>query len=321
MSEPSVFAVMIELRIRPPSVCCVMLTENRPELAAAAVRSFRSQTYENKRLLVVSSGTGPLFEQSADLMEPCFIGADAMTIGELRNLGNQSVCELSFPADILIHWDDDDWSHPNRIAEQVALLQSSGADVVGYNRMLFADCRVFGFDSDKMSVVDEDEDSISIGTGNLINTPEAWIYTGEILGTSLAYWRRTWKHTPFAANHVLNEDGGFVSEVRAKGGKVVAVDSIGDEMVDVQVAPAVERKAKGEPDSAATSVENGGQEQGSSSGFNSQRLHQFKPRMIARIHAGNASNPAYNPQQMAAHPAHWKRTPEFASYCRRMCAA
>ena len=266
-----------------PSVWAVMLTADRPELAAAAVRSFRSQTYENKRLLVVNSGTGPLFEQSADLMEPCFIGADAMTIGELRNLGNQSVCELSFPADILIHWDDDDWSHPNRIAEQVAMLQSSGAEVVGYNRMLFADCRVFDFDSDKMTVVDEDEDSISIGTGNLISMPEAWIYTGEILGTSLAYWRKTWERTPFEANHVLNEDGGFVSQVRAKGGKVVAVDSIVQE------------------------------DQG--------RIGCLTPRMIARIHAGNSSNPAYNPEQMAAHPLHWQRTPEFDSYCRRMCAA
>ena len=38
--------------------------------------------------------------------------------------------------DILIHWDDDDYSHPNRIAEQVALLKSSGADVVGFSEML-----------------------------------------------------------------------------------------------------------------------------------------------------------------------------------------
>ena len=40
-------------------------------------------------------------------------------------------------ADILVHLDDDDYSHPNRIAEQVVLLQSSGADCVGYREMLF----------------------------------------------------------------------------------------------------------------------------------------------------------------------------------------
>ena len=93
---------------------------------------------------------------------------------------------------------------------------------------------------------------------------EAWLYTGEILGTSLCYWRKTWERTPFAANHVLNEDGGFVSEVRGKGGKVVAEDSV--------------------------------------------RMVNAQPRMIARIHQGNANNPAY--RTLETHPNHWQRVPQ-----------
>ena len=100
---------------------------------------------------------------------------------------------------------------------------------------------------------------------------EAWIYNGEILGTSLAYWRKTWERTPFAANHVLNEDGGFVSEVRGKGGKVVAEDSV--------------------------------------------RMVNAQPRMIARIHQGNANNPAY--RTLETHPNHWQRVPQWDSYCRK----
>jgi hypothetical protein len=45
------------------------------------------------------------------------------------------------------------------------------------------------------------------------------------------------------------------------------------------------------------------------------------PRMIARIHAGNARNPAYWPEQMRAYPAHWKRVPEWDDYCRRTLEA
>ena len=269
-----------------PSVCAVMLTADRPELTRQAVECFRRQTYDpiRRTLLIFDSGNDTDWYDSRCDVENEFHaiidtqGMRQRSIGTLRNEAN----EYAGGPEVLIHWDSDDLSNPNRIAEQVALLQSSGADVVGYNRMLFADCRVFGFDSDKMSVVDEDEDSISIGTGNLINTPEAWIYTGEILGTSLAYWRKTWERTPFSANHVLNEDGGFVSEVRGKGGKVVAVNSICDLNPFFPL------------------------------------VINLQPRMIARIHAQNSSNPAYNPQQMAAHPLHWKRTPEFDSYCRRM---
>ncbi len=267
-----------------PSVWAVMLTADRPELARQAVECFRQQTYDpiRRTLLIFDNGNDTDWYDSRCDSENEFHaiidtqGMRQRSIGTLRNEAN----EYAGGPEVLIHWDSDDLSHPNRIAEQVALLQSSGADVVGYNRMLFADCRVFDFDSDKMTVVDEDEDSISIGTGNLISMPEAWIYTGEILGTSLAYWRKTWERTPFEANHVLNEDGGFVSQVRAKGGKVVAVDSIVQE------------------------------DQG--------RIGCLTPRMIARIHAGNSSNPAYNPEQMAAHPLHWRRAPEFDSYCRRV---
>jgi hypothetical protein len=186
-----------------------------------------------------------------------------LTVGQLRNMA--ATFPMAVDAGIILHLDDDDWFHPNRIAEQVALLQSSGADVVGYNRMLFWR---------EPNLSGEDLEIFSPG--------EAWIYTGEILGTSLAYWRKTWERTPFAANHVLNEDGGFVSEVRGKGGKVVAVDSI----CDLNPFPSL--------------------------------VINLQPRMIARIHAQNSSNPAYNPQQMAAHPRHWQRTPEFDSYCRRM---
>jgi glycosyltransferase involved in cell wall biosynthesis len=257
-----------------PSVCAVMLTADRPELARQAVECFRRQTYDpiRRTLLIFDSGNDTDWYDSRCDVENEFHaiidtqGMRQRSIGTLRNEANEFV-----GGQVLIHWDSDDLSHENRIAEQVALLQSSGADVVGYNRMLFADCRVFGFDSDKMSVVDEDEDSISIGTGNLINTPEAWIYTGEILGTSLAYWRKTWERTPFSANHVLNEDGGFVSEVRGKGGKVVAEDSV--------------------------------------------RMANAQPRMIARIHQGNANNPAY--RTLETHPNHWQRVPQWDSYCRK----
>lgn len=159
-------------------VCCVMLTKDRPAMARRAVECFRQQGYENKRLLIYNTGhQGPLMDDcevldvSSQIHEPCIIGADADSIGELRNGAIQSAEEVS--AEIIIHWDDDDWSHPERIAEQVALLRSSGADCVGYREMLF-----------------------------WRDPPgEAWIYTNSdpryCLGTSLCYRRGAWERQPF----------------------------------------------------------------------------------------------------------------------------
>lgn len=164
-----------------PLVCAILLTKDRPGMVARAVRAFRAQTYPNKRVLVVNGGhSGPLFEETEDLREPCFVGIDTLSIGALRNHACKYAVTHYIGRDdcpkILIHWDDDDWSHPNRIAEQVAHLQSSGADVVGFNELLFWR-----------------EASIASG--------EAWLYRNVRAdlcpGTTLCYWRKTWERKPF----------------------------------------------------------------------------------------------------------------------------
>jgi hypothetical protein len=95
-----------------------------------------------------------------------------MTVGALRNEANR----LTDEGEVLVHWDSDDVSHERRIEEQVALLQASGADAVGYSDMLF-------------------------WRGPQLYKPdgEAWLYLGpqKALGTSLCYWRKTWEHKPF----------------------------------------------------------------------------------------------------------------------------
>lgn len=198
-------------------VCAIMLTRDRPELARRAVECFRTQTYENKRLLIWDNTVDP--EQLDDYQEDDeavvrVFASSSRTIGTLRNEAIGFWTE--YP--IIIHWDDDDYSHPNRIAEQVALLEASGADVVGYNEMLFwregnsvpgADPQLW---RDKPS--------------------EAWLYTHQTpkrpyaLGTSLCYKRSTWERHNFA-----NETQG-VEDHWLREKNVVAVSSlhIGDEL-------------------------------------------------------------------------------------------
>ena len=163
-----------------------MLTQDRPELAKRAVECFRKQTYPVKALYLQDFGVQRFDPGNVRDLRMCLAwDAPNGTIGSNRNAANKGASGYQFrnqtsapwlSPDIFIHWDDDDWSHPNRIAEQVALLQSSGADVVGYNEMLFWRTR-----------------GVEVG--------EAWLYSGpttrQALGTSLCYWRKTWEARPF----------------------------------------------------------------------------------------------------------------------------
>lgn len=185
-----------------PIVCAVMLTADRPAMARRAVECFRAQTYENKYLLAWDSGSVPAGIEAHDdelwIREtPC-----SATIGNLRNSANRVAFGGSENI-VLVNWDDDDWSHPNRIAEQVALLQWSRADVVGYNEMLFW------------------REAEAPGSARVeLNSGEAWLYSNPepnyCLGTSLCYWREAWERKPFDATS-QGEDTRFISGLKSLG--------------------------------------------------------------------------------------------------------
>jgi hypothetical protein len=205
-----------------PTVCCVMLTRDRAELAAKAVECFRRQTYENKRLLIYRTcGTlsAALSAENFSLDESegmiVAVPRSDATIGMLRNDAAGFACEHQAP-EIYVHWDDDDWSHPNRIAEQVALLQASGADVVGYSEMLFW--------RDAISVPEKYREDLG---STWTEEGEAWLYAHQspkrpyALGTSLCYWRKTWER-----HHFANETQG-VEDHWLREKNVDSVSSVG----------------------------------------------------------------------------------------------
>lgn len=187
-----------------PLVVCVMLTRDRPEMARRAIASFQSQNYERKRLYVLDSGKGmgaisALPDRHPELgivyhrtQAECKYTGRLRTIGDLRNYANEWVFRDG--ADLIAHWDDDDWSYPRRLEEQVALLQASGKQCVGYRELLFWDTRC------------EACDPIDTMTGAIIhmqNCPpgEAWLYRNDdprwVAGTSMLYTREAWEACPF----------------------------------------------------------------------------------------------------------------------------
>jgi hypothetical protein len=197
-----------------PTVCAICITADRLEMTKRAIACFRAQTYEPKRLLTYDTGTvGMLWDYDSLIDHHRYdLQGFAATIGELRNLANEEA-----RADILIHWDSDDWSHTNRITEQVEQLQSSDAEAVGYNRVLFWR-----------------EPPLNRHVRGRWSTPEpyaedplgaAYLYTNHnpsyAIGASLCYWRSTWQKHPFEPlpkrKGGTGEDSEFVKAVKCVG--------------------------------------------------------------------------------------------------------
>lgn len=182
-----------------------MLTRDRPEMAQRAVRCFREQNYKLKKLLIYNTGEVPMWH-SADPDVYWSHACPGPSIGALRNAAIDCL-----KSDMIVTFDDDDVSHPNRMAEQVALLQSSGADAVGYSQTLFWD--------------------------TTIQPPgrprgEAWIYSGHPVGASLCYWRRTWERIPFE-DVSKGEDDRFIKAIKVCGGKVATCSGMGELTPDI----------------------------------------------------------------------------------------
>lgn len=174
-------------RRRSRFVTCLLLTRNRPLWLPWSLRCAELQTYANREILVISSG-----QEVADLIPPGVRHIHLHgkpTTGAQRNAG----CDAA-RGEVISHFDDDDFSHPNRLEDQVRRLTASGKAVTGYRAMKFTDGARW------------------------------WLYNGSAdyaLGTSLVYRRDFWQRHRFP-DLLVGEDNQFVSRARACGAIVTA---------------------------------------------------------------------------------------------------
>lgn len=119
------------------------------------LKCFESQTYPAKSLYSLNT-----------------VGVDG-PVGDLRNRANTEAVKFHPDAQYFAHFDDDDWSAPSRLDEQVDALQRNPEAVcVGYGDMPIYDTR----------------------------TGELWHYGWGrpwVLGTSMLYTVESWRKTPF----------------------------------------------------------------------------------------------------------------------------
>lgn len=116
-----------------PRVACIMPTGDRPELVARALRHFLRQRYPQRELIVVDDGQRPIRELLPIDERIRYLRLDRkLSLGAKRNLA----CEAT-SAEVIVHWDDDDWMAPSWIEAQVAALAASDADVTGLAKVHF----------------------------------------------------------------------------------------------------------------------------------------------------------------------------------------
>ena len=280
-----------------PVVCCVMLVNGRAAMTKRAIESFRAQTYEAKHLLLYDTTSQMMPLDSAGCTHLCAYHEDGKlshteaaavqrgTIGPLRNRANELAAWRVKGHQLIAHFDSDDYSHPRRLEEQVALLQASGKMCVGYRELLFWDTRpltriIASMTTEVGPDVQLKDEPMKDG--------EAWLYRSDYpnwaAGASLTYRRDLWEQQPF--DNAPHEDQRW------------------------WLTPLVSRNCLGV--SANDQYDTQPRVEGGRAAWQTQVEDQGEPRMICQIHGANTE--AYLRADMQRAPE-WRRAPEWDKYC------
>lgn len=181
-----------------PRVTCIMPTRDRPGLAAQACRYFLRQTWGDAELVVVADGAPlPAWLRGEGRIRVVEI-PDRRTVGEKRNVA----CAFAL-GDVVVHWDDDDWYGPERLALQVEPILSGRADVTALRCDATFDLRS--------------------GTCWSCSPREhARLFHADVHGGTLAFARRVWSELARFPSQSLAEDAAFLAEATRRGARLEA---------------------------------------------------------------------------------------------------
>lgn len=169
-----------------------MPTADRRAHVGAAIAAFARQTHADRELLILDDGDVAVADLVPDDPRIRYWRSDRRrVIGAARNW----LCERA-GGEVIVHWDDDDWHGPARVAAQAAALVRARADICGLATVPFLD------------------DAGDAAWDYVWEAAAPWVY-----GASFAYRRDFWARRPFAEIHV-GEDNDFVL---GNPGRVLAI--------------------------------------------------------------------------------------------------
>ena len=167
------------VRKAQPFVSCIMpTTGDRRCFLPQAIKFVQRQTYSNLEVVIVCDGeddVSDLIPGSDQRIRYFYLGRDRRTMGTKYNLA----CERA-KGDLMAHFDDDDWSHPDRLSSQVSALLAEDAEVCGISQLLFFE--------------------MNTGATWLCRTPSllhSSLYHELPFGATYLYRRSYWSSSPF----------------------------------------------------------------------------------------------------------------------------
>jgi len=167
----------------PPLVTCIMPTANRRAFMQQSIRYFTRQDYPHRELIVIDDGDDPVADLVVGHPQIRYERLPARrSVGAKRNLACQQA-----QGEIIVHWDDDDWSAPWRLSYQIDGLLKAKAELCGLSALNYYDPwtgRAWQYD---------------YGVGG-----KPWV-----AGNTLCYRKDFWSNNPFPDVNI-GEDSRFV---------------------------------------------------------------------------------------------------------------
>jgi glycosyltransferase involved in cell wall biosynthesis len=118
-----------------PVVSCLMPTANRRAWVPLSIATFLAQDFESRELIVLDDGQDSVGDIVPSDPRIHYVRAPrGRSLGAKRN----EACRLA-RGEILVNWDDDDWSASWRLTYQVEQLKAYDADICGLDRVWFFD--------------------------------------------------------------------------------------------------------------------------------------------------------------------------------------
>lgn len=168
---------------KAPLVSCIMPTADRPNFIVKAIKQFVNQDFKEKELIIADNGVDAiehLIPQQENIRY--YRLKNGESLGSIRNF-----CCTKAKAEVIMHWDDDDFYANDWISYQFSVLKAESADVCGLSALYFYNP----------------------------NQSESWKYqypsSGKkwVAGATMAYTREFWRNNPFPKINI-GEDNTFV---------------------------------------------------------------------------------------------------------------
>jgi glycosyltransferase involved in cell wall biosynthesis len=164
-----------------------MPTRDRRPFVAQAVGYFRRQTYPTKELIIVDDGHDAVSDALPREPWVHYIRLrQPQSIGSKRNVAVEQA-----RGDVVVHWDDDDWYGPTRLAHQVEPLQGGAAQVTGLRTEYMLDVLDGTFWACRADL-------------------HARMFYADLHGGTIAYLRSVWGHLARFPDSSLAEDASFL---------------------------------------------------------------------------------------------------------------